>query len=108
MEAWPGFDRVVHEPVRFLILESLYTQEMNFSKLLHSLQKSMKNLSSGNLAGHLRYLEKAGYINSRRWFEGRKPSVRYAISELGKRKFEGYVSGTISRLKKSLRLVEKS
>lgn len=85
MKAWPGFDRVVHEPVRFLILESLYTQGMSFSNL-----------------------EEAGYINSRRLFERRKPSVRYTISELGKRKFEEYVSGMISRLEKSLDLIEKS
>ncbi|MDR1527874.1 MAG: transcriptional regulator [Dysgonamonadaceae bacterium] len=54
--------------------------------------KELLELTDGNLATHLRTLEKAGYIESTKQFIERKPNTRYVITESGKNAFKEHVN----------------
>jgi DNA-binding transcriptional ArsR family regulator len=107
-EAWQGFDGMVHEPARLVILEALYQQELNFSEIReYIINKHGLLLTDGNLASHLLKLEKARYISADRHYEGRKPTTRYTISDDGKKAFEEYLNGTSEVIKMALKLITK-
>jgi len=94
-----SIDRLVYEPVRFLALEKLWILgETRFSDLRDSIRKEIKDLTNGNLAGHLSYLEEAGYVKAHRYFKGRKAATIYSITDEGKRAFEWYLISMLSRL----------
>jgi len=93
-----SIDRLVYEPVRFLALEKLWILgKMNFVDLRTSIRKEIENLTDGNLAGHLRNLEDAGYVNARRYFKGRKASTSYGITNKGKKAFEWFLISLLNR-----------
>lgn len=74
--------------VRFTIMLILYTHErIEFSKL----QKLLK-LTSGNLDHHLKKLQDANLIKSRKEIFPERPLTAIRITELGKRKFKEYIS----------------
>lgn len=53
--------------------------------------KQLLEVTDGNLASHLKALEKTGYIRSHKQFVGRKPNTRYSITELGARSFNEHL-----------------
>jgi len=94
-----SIDRLVYEPVRFLALEKLWILgETRFSDLRDSIKKEIKDLTNGNLAGHLNYLEEAGYVKGQRYFKGRKAATTYSITDEGKKAFEWHLISMLSRL----------
>lgn len=50
--------------------------------------KALLNLTDGNLASHLKALEKAGFVGVEKAFVGRKPNTKYSITSLGRTEFE--------------------
>lgn len=46
--------------------------------------------SDGNLATHIGKLEKAGYVEVRKRFRGRKPLTLYRLTERGREAFDAY------------------
>jgi DNA-binding MarR family transcriptional regulator len=60
--------------------------EVSFNDL-----KDLLDVTDGNLASHLRYLEKEGYILVKKNFINRKPNTIYAITESGKTAFENHL-----------------
>ena len=49
--------------------------------------RKVTNLSDGNLASHLRALEKNGMISYRKQFIGRMPATFYRITDKGRKEF---------------------
>ncbi|MBX2930145.1 MAG: transcriptional regulator [Saprospiraceae bacterium] len=53
--------------------------------------KDLLDLTDGNLAGHTRALEQAGYLRVEKSFIGRKPNTRFAITPEGRAAFEQHL-----------------
>jgi DNA-binding transcriptional ArsR family regulator len=83
-----NLDQLIHERVRLGIVSALAaTKKLTFGEL-----KEILNLTDGNLSIHARKLEDAGYIECRKFFEGRRPQTEYSLSPTGKKAFEKYVN----------------
>lgn len=72
---------------RLGIMSSLMVNEhMDFNAM-----KDLLDLTDGNLAGHTRALEQAGYIRVEKSFVGRKPNTRFSITPEGRTAFEQHL-----------------
>ncbi len=60
--------------------------QMDFNAL-----KTFLDLTDGNLASHLKALEKEGFIGVKKSFVGRKPNTKYFITESGKKAFDAHL-----------------
>ncbi len=73
--------------VRLGIMSVLLTKnETDFVGL-----KSILNVTDGNLASHLKALEKENYINVVKQFIGRKPNTKYLVTKEGKLAFKKHL-----------------
>ncbi|MNX46742.1 Helix-turn-helix domain protein [compost metagenome] len=54
--------------------------------------KSLLNITDGNLASHSSALEKAGYIEVKKEFVGKKPRTSYQVTDLGRVAFKEHLS----------------
>ena len=61
--------------------------------------KEIMELTDGNLASHLKSLEKSGYITIFKSFSNRKPNTNYEITEAGKSAFERHLQALEEILK---------
>lgn len=74
--------------VRLGIMSVLLTKnESDFNQL-----KSILELTDGNLASHLKALEKENYIEVSKQFIGRKPNTTYAVTKEGKFAFKKHLN----------------
>ena len=53
--------------------------------------KELLQITDGNLASHLKGLEKEEYISITKSFIGRKPNTQYAITKKGKAAFKKHL-----------------
>ena len=53
--------------------------------------KELLNVTDGNLASHLKALEKAEYISVEKTFIGRKPHTNYKATKIGKLEFKKHI-----------------
>lgn len=53
--------------------------------------KELLNVTDGNLASHLKALEKDEYINIEKQFIGRKPNTKYSATKVGKKAFNQHI-----------------
>jgi len=61
--------------------------------------KDLLEVTDGNLASHLKHLEKEEYISVRKSFINRKPNTVYTITEKGKLAFEKHLNALEELLK---------
>jgi DNA-binding MarR family transcriptional regulator len=61
--------------------------------------KEMLEITDGNLASHLKSLEKAEYIAVTKTFADRKPNTSYEITEAGKAAFDRHLQALEDILK---------
>lgn len=61
-------------------------EDMDFNAL-----KEYLDATDGNLATHLKALEKEAFIGVEKSFIGRKPNTKYFITKLGKLAFEKHL-----------------
>ncbi|MBO9586045.1 MAG: transcriptional regulator [Flavobacterium sp.] len=54
--------------------------------------KALLNITDGNLASHSSALEKAGYIEVKKEFVGKKPRTSYQVTDLGRAAFKEHLS----------------
>jgi len=81
-----SIDRLIHEPVRLLIMANLYVVDTaDFLYLMNQL-----NLTFGNLSSHMSKLEEAGYINVEKEFQDKKPVTKLSLTDSGREAFEDY------------------
>ena len=81
-----NLEEVFHVPARLGVMTLLLRGEHDFATLKRSL-----GLTDGNLGGHIRVLESAGYIDVEKTFEGRKPRTVCRITGAGRRAFARYL-----------------
>ncbi len=90
-----GLDPVIHNRVRLGILTLLLKNgRLDFKTLRDEL-----GLTDGNLATHLRVLEREGIVRYEKTFKGRKPITYYELTEEGRRRLERYLKALKSLLK---------
>lgn len=79
-------DRVIHEPARLRILTILTGVDVaDFNFLLMAL-----GLTKGNLSSHMDKLEKAGYVDIKKGFNGRIPHTEFSVNAAGRAALEQY------------------
>ncbi len=61
--------------------------------------KEMLEVSDGNLASHISSLEKAGFVEVRKVFVGKKPQTSYAATKEGKKAFNDHLDALETLLK---------
>ncbi len=61
--------------------------------------KEMLEVTDGNLASHLKALEKAGYVMVIKSFTDRKPNTNYEVTETGRTAFERHLQALEDILK---------
>ncbi len=62
--------------------------------------KELLGVTDGNLASHVKALEKAEYIKVEKTFIGRKPNTRYYTTKLGKTEFKKHIKALEKLIKK--------
>ena len=74
-------DRVIHEPVRLRIMMILSGVALaDFKFLLSTLA-----LTRGNLSSHMDKLERAGYVEVHKSFNGKIPHTDYGLTKAGRK-----------------------
>ena len=79
-------DRTIHEPARLRILMILSGVDVaDFNFLLETL-----GLTKGNLSSHMDKLEKAGYVEVIKSFQGKMPHTDFRLTDAGRAALSAY------------------
>lgn len=90
-----NLDKAFENKVRLGIMSILMIEDqVNFNSLKDTLK-----LTDGNLASHLKALEKLGYITVIKSFIGRKPNTNYSSSKVGIKAFNKHITALEEILK---------
>ncbi len=82
-----GLNKAFESRVRLGIMAALVVnQSIDFNAL-----KDLLNVTDGNLASHLKGLEKLDMIEVQKKFVGRKPNTSYQITDLGRNSFQLHI-----------------
>ncbi len=74
--------------VRLGIMSVLMVNDwIDFSEM-----KNLLEITDGNLASHSNALEKAGYIEIKKEFVGKKPKTSYRVTQSGREAFTGHLN----------------
>lgn len=85
--AFDKLDKAFENRVRLQIMSVLAANERyDFNSL-----KDLLSITDGNLASHLKSLEKEEYIIVHKSFLGRKPNTNYEATEKGKKAFKDHL-----------------
>ena len=80
-------DKAFENRVRLQIMSVLVVNDRyDFNSL-----KELLDVTDGNLASHLKGLEKEEYIIVHKSFLGRKPNTNYEATEKGRKAFQGHL-----------------
>ncbi|MCB0650655.1 MAG: transcriptional regulator [Saprospiraceae bacterium] len=83
-----GLQKSFDHRIRLGIMSILMVNDrMDFNSL-----KEILEVTDGNLASHLKALEKEKYIEVSKQFIGRKPNTSYAVTDLGKKAFNEHLN----------------
>jgi DNA-binding MarR family transcriptional regulator len=80
-------NEIIHQSKRFLVVASLYKNGPATFKTI----KSTFNLSDGHMTRHMKVLCGANYIDKKKEFVNEKPRTTYALTSLGRIKFEEHL-----------------
>ena len=87
MKIFDQFDKAFENRLRLQIMSVLVANDYyDFNAL-----KELLDVTDGNLASHLKALEKEDYIIITKSFIGRKPNTQYSASDLGKQAFKRHL-----------------
>ncbi len=82
-ELLKDLDKAFENKTRLGIMSALVVNEyVDFNSL-----KDLLGVTDGNLASHLKSLEKSSYITYSKEFQDRKPKTRYSATDEGKKAF---------------------
>ncbi len=82
-----NINKVFDHRIRLGIMSALMVNEsVDFNTL-----KELLAVTDGNLASHIKALEKANYITITKQFIGKKTNTKYRVSETGKKAFIKHV-----------------
>lgn len=80
-------DKILEHRLRLQIMSVLVTGDaVDFNSLKEAL-----DVTDGNLASHIKALEKEKYLNVTKTFIDRKPNTRYKITEKGRTAFRKHL-----------------
>lgn len=83
-----NFDKAFENRVRLQVMSVLVANDSyDFVDL-----KALLDLTDGNLASHMKALEKEEYIRVEKTFRGRKPLTTYFATDKGKEAFEKHLA----------------
>ena len=89
------FDKAFENRIRLQIMSVLVANESyDFNSL-----KDLLNVTDGNLASHLKALEKEEYILVNKSFVGRKPNTQYSASAKGREAFKKHIEALENLIK---------
>ncbi|MBE9599153.1 transcriptional regulator [Pedobacter sp. MC2016-24] len=89
------FDKAFENRIRLQVMSILVANEnYDFNSL-----KELLGVTDGNLASHLKALEKEEYIHIYKSFLGRKPNTSYAASEKGRAAFRKHLEALENLIK---------
>lgn len=91
-----NINKLFDHRVRLGIMSALMVNEfVDFSTL-----KDLLGVTDGNLASHLKSLEKEVYIKVEKQFIGKKPNTKFSVTKLGRMEFRKHVSALEKLIKK--------
>lgn len=83
-----GLHKAFESRVRLGIMSTLAVNDtLDFNAL-----KEYLAVTDGNLASHLKALEKEEFIGVTKTFIGRKPNTQYFMTKAGKKSFEAHIN----------------
>lgn len=83
-----GLHKAFESRIRLGIMSALAVNEtLDFNSL-----KEYLDATDGNLASHIKALEKEDFIEVEKSFVGRKPNTQYSMTKKGKKAFEEHLS----------------
>ena len=83
-----NLNKAFDNKVRLGIMAALMANpEMDFTAL-----KTLLDVTDGNLASHLKALEKEDYVKVTKQFIGRKPNTKYEATKLGRKAFQEHIN----------------
>ncbi len=92
-----NLNKIFESRIRLGIMSALMVnKELSYNAL-----KSLLELTDGNLASHMKALEKVRYVHVRKQFIGRKPNTSYQVSNQGQTAFNTHLSALESLIKNS-------
>ncbi len=95
MKAFKNLNKAFENRMRLGIMSALMVNEfLDFNTL-----KNLLDATDGNLASHIKALEKVDYITFEKEFINRKPNTKYFATSSGKTAFKKHISAIESLLK---------
>lgn len=89
-------DKAFENRVRLGIMSALVVNDfLDFNAL-----KELLGVTDGNLASHMKSLEKSGYVNFKKEFLDRKPNTKYFATDAGKEAFRKHINAIEQLLNK--------
>ncbi|RNI23552.1 winged helix-turn-helix domain-containing protein [Rufibacter latericius] len=83
-----GLHKAFESRIRLGIMSALAVNDMlDFNAL-----KEYLDVTDGNLASHLKALEKEEFVKVEKSFVGRKPNTTYAVTQLGRKAFNDHLN----------------
>ncbi|KXX67991.1 MULTISPECIES: transcriptional regulator [Flammeovirga] len=90
-----NLNKAFENKVRLGIMAALVVNEyLDFNSL-----KELLGVTDGNLASHLKYLEKNEFVSVRKEFLNRKPNTKYSATNEGKVAFQKHIKAIEDLLK---------
>lgn len=90
-----NLNKAFENKVRLGIMAALVVNDyLDFNAL-----KELLGVTDGNLASHLKYLEKNEFISVRKEFLNRKPNTKYAVTDIGELAFKKHIKAIEDLLK---------
>ena len=97
MSLLTNINKAFDHRVRLGIMSILMVNEFaDFNTL-----KELLDVTDGNLASHLKALEKESFIHIEKQFIGRKPNTKYSASKLGRNAFKKHIEALEQLIKKT-------
>lgn len=93
-----GLNKVFESRVRLGVMAMLMVEE----SVEYNTLKAQLNLTDGNLASHIKALEKEEFIKVEKSFFERKPNTKYRATRAGIKAFEAHIDA-IEKLIQNLR-----
>lgn len=93
-----GFHKAFESRIRLGIMSTLAVND----KLDFNALKEYLDITDGNLASHIKALEKEKFIGVKKSFIGKKPNTKYFMTKEGKKAFEDHLKA-LEKLIKSQR-----
>lgn len=92
-ELLKDLNKAFENKIRLGIMSALVVNEyLDFNSL-----KELLDVTDGNLASHLKSLEKSAYVTYKKEFLGRKPNTKYYATKAGNAAFRKHI-GAIEKL----------